>query len=94
MTRKLITVVLPFLVPFAVYGIYWWAAKRRQLAAAAGKPPSALESFPWTWLVTAGAGLAVLTVSLTVIFDRNDPSAEYHSPRLENGKIIPGRVGS
>lgn len=94
MTRQLLTIVLPFLVPFIAYGIYWWAAKRRQLAAAQGTPPSALESFPWTWLIAAGAGLAVLTLSLTVILGGNDPSEKYHSPRLEDGKIIPGRFGS
>ena len=94
MIRKLITVVLPFLVPFVAYWIYWWAAKRRQIAAAQGKPPSVLESFPWTWLVTAGTGLAIVTLSLTVILGGNDPSSQYHSPRLEDGKVVPGRFGS
>ncbi len=93
MIRKLLTIGLPFLAPFTVYLIYWWTLKRRQLAEAQGREIGPWEDFPWVWLSTAGAGLAALALVAVVFLGDNDPFAEYQTPRFEDGKIIPGRVG-
>tara|TARA_A100001037_G_scaffold41490_1_gene32581 strand:+ start:903 stop:1187 length:285 start_codon:yes stop_codon:yes gene_type:complete len=93
MIRKLLTVALPFLTPFVVYLIYWWTVRRRQLMEAQGRKVAPWEDFPWTWVVTAGAVLTAMTLIATTMLTGGDPSEAYHSPRLEDGKIVPGRIG-
>ena len=93
MIRKLLTVALPFLTPFVVYLIYWWTMRRRQLMEEQGRKVAPWEDFPWTWVVTAGAILTALALVSTTMLSGGDPLNEYHPPRYEDGKIVPGRVG-
>lgn len=93
MIRKLLTIVLPFLVPFVVYMIYWWTMRRRQLMEAQGRKVSPWEDFPWIWLLSAGCVLAILTLGAVALLSGGDPFAEYQTPRFEDGRIVPGRVG-
>lgn len=93
MIRKLLTIGLPFLAPFAVYMIYWWTVRRRQLIEAQGQPVGPWEDFPWAWLITLGAVLAAAALVATALFSGGDPFAAYQTPSFEDGKIVPGRIG-
>ncbi|NKB55913.1 MAG: hypothetical protein GKS00_06220 [Alphaproteobacteria bacterium] len=93
MIRKLLTIGLPFLSPFIVYLIWWWTTRRRALAEAEGRKVAPWEDMPWIWLISAGAALAATALIVTAVLSGGDPFAEYQTPRFEDGKIVPGRVG-
>ena len=93
MIRKLLTVALPFLTPFIVYLIYWWAVRRRQLSEAQGRKVSPWEDFPWAWTVTAGSALTALVLIAMATIPGDAPTEEYRTPRFEDGKIVPGTKG-
>lgn len=61
MIRKLLTVVLPLVLPFLIYGLYLVLAQRKARLAGEGKLPR-WQDAPWTWILVAGAVL--LAVSL------------------------------
>jgi hypothetical protein len=87
MPRVLLTIVLPLLLPTAVY-LLWVTALRptRQNHA------SLWSALPWVWL--AGAGIALLALVLfvvTVHFGRPQEGV-YVPPRWENGHIVPGHM--
>jgi hypothetical protein len=92
MIRKLITIGLPFVAPFMVYLIWWWATKRREMAAVDGRHLPSWQELPWTWLVMSGSVLLAASLILGVIFGSDPRDGVYTSPRLENGVIIPGRI--
>lgn len=92
MIRKLITIGLPFLAPFAVYWVWWWATKRRELAAADGRRLPSWQELPWGWLVVAGSSLLAVSLILGVLFGSDPRSGVYTSPRLEDGVVVPGRI--
>ena len=46
MIRKLITIGLPFVAPFIVYFVWWWATKRREMAAADGRHLPSWQELP------------------------------------------------
>lgn len=93
MIRKLITIILPLLTPFVVYYIWWWSTKRREMIEAQGGKVAPWEDLPWVWLITAGAGLVALSLIVTALLSGGDPFGDYVTPRMESGKIVPGRVG-
>jgi len=86
MLRVLLTIVLPLLLPTALYlfwattlrparneAIFWWA-------------------LPWLWL--AGAGVALLAIVLLIVTVHFGTPQEgiYVPPRWENGHIVPGHM--
>ena len=76
--------LLPFLLPFLLYGLYIWHAKR------AGK--SRAEATPWFWLPSAGFLLVILGFVIGGGFFA-EGTGSYTPARLEDGRIVPGRVG-
>ena len=56
MTRVLLHIVLPLLVPFALYLGWTWFAQMR--ARATGEPAPGLGEGPWFWFLGAGLLLA------------------------------------
>jgi hypothetical protein len=87
MLRVFATIVLPLVLPTAIY-LFW-------VGFAHGAPPAEeprWAAMPWVWLVGAGALLLgfVLFV-VTVGFGTSQPGT-YVPPRWENGRIIPGHI--
>jgi hypothetical protein len=93
MIRYLLTIGLPLAAPFVVYLIWWYFAKRRSLAEFEGRKPSAWEELPWTWLIIAGCGLMAITLIALATIGIEGVDHDYHPPHMENGKIVPGRMG-
>ena len=81
MLRVVFTIMLPLVLPTALY-LLWTGLVQR--------PGEGRRTLPWPWL--AGAGALLLVVVLFVVTDRSGTSRSgvYVPPRAENGRIIPG----
>ncbi len=90
MIRAFLTVVLPLVLPTALY-VLWVVSMRRAAAAGVGE---LLRGLPWLWLGIAGFALlaGVLVLVLSFGFGRSDDSAHYVPPHTVNGQIVPGHV--
>ena len=58
MLRKLLTVVLPFLLPFLIYWFYLMIQKRRAKRTG-DAPPEGWAAAPWGYILGAGVGLVI-----------------------------------
>jgi len=87
MIRVFFTIVLPLLLPTALY-LLWVAT----LGAPQDSGAVAWASLPWIWL--AGAGVLLLAIVLFVITVGFGTPQEgvYVAPRYVNGHIIPGHI--
>ena len=90
MIRKLLLYILPFVLPFVLYGLYTWIARLR--AAATGRPAVALEETPWLWLIAAGVGLFVVTLVAFSLLTGGDIAGTYVPPRMIDGEIAPAEI--
>jgi len=86
MLRVMISVVLPLVLPTALYGI-WALAFNRQ----GGTADATLRALPWAWLAVAGVGLAAI-VLVAVVQIGGLGEGIYVAPHVENGTIVPGHV--
>jgi hypothetical protein len=87
MPRVFLTIVLPLLLPTALY-LLWVST----FGAEPGIGAARWRAVPWLWL--AGAGVVLLAVVLFVVTVRFGSPQEgvYVPPRWEGGRIIPGHV--
>src|ERR1051326_1713109 len=86
MLRVLLTIVLPLLLPTALY-LAWIRTMQ-----GAERDATRWRALPWVWLV--GAGTLLLIVVLVIVnwpFGRSE-SGIYVPPRWENGRIVPGHI--
>jgi hypothetical protein len=85
MIRVLLTVVLPLLLPTALYLLWLLAAQRLPLAA-----PGPWRASPWL----VGIGLALVAAMLYFIGARvgGSPQGVYVPPRYIGGEVVPGHV--
>lgn len=83
MIRKLLLHVLPFLLPFVVYGFYVLMAKRAELRG------EVWRHAPWYWLTAVGLSLSILSFVLVALLA---PGGEgiYMPKRMVDGEIVPG----
>jgi Family of unknown function (DUF6111) len=88
MPRVLLTIVLPLILPTALY-LFWVTALRRPSSPGSEARWAAL---PWVWL--AGAGVALLAIVLFVVTVHFGVPQQgvYVPPRWQNGHIIPGHI--
>jgi Family of unknown function (DUF6111) len=87
MPRILLTIVLPLLLPTALY-LLWVITLR----PARESGTTLWMALPWLWL--AGAGVALLAVVMLVVTVHFGTPQEgvYVPPRWENGRMIPGHI--
>ncbi|HXP31711.1 MAG TPA: DUF6111 family protein [Stellaceae bacterium] len=86
MTRVVLTVIVPLLLPTAIY-LLWVVSVRRARPAAA----MTWQGLPWLWLVLAGIVLAAAALLVLVAFGRQG-GGTYVPPHVEDGRIVPGHV--
>jgi len=86
-TRVFLTIILPLVLPTALYDV-WMATVGR---ADGGASASAWRDPPWVWLAGAGIVLAAAVVVAIVQFGSNGEGT-YVPPHVENGVIVPGHV--
>jgi hypothetical protein len=89
MSRALLTVILPLLLPTVLYLLWAFAMRRAEV----GKLGDLLRGLPWLWLSAAGVVLLVGVLVLVALgFGRSADTAHYVPPRTVDGKVVPGHV--
>lgn len=85
MIRRALFDVLLFLLPFALYGLYWRFSP---------SPNTRGVAHPWSYLLISGL---VLVAASFVIWGVTEGSGErgiYVPAHLEEGRVVPGHVGA
>lgn len=85
--RIILTILVPLLLPIAIYGL--WLSWVRQRWHREGVTPYPIQ-IPWLWLLTAGVALMMIVIVVTFFDEGAAPNAVYVPPQLKNGEIIPG----
>jgi Family of unknown function (DUF6111) len=87
MLRVFLTIVLPLLLPTALY-LLWVST----FGAEHSRKTMRWSAVPWVWL--AGAGVVLLAIVLFVVTVHFGAPQEgvYVPPRWEGGRMIPGHM--
>ena len=89
MLRVLLTIVLPLLLPTALY-LLWIGTFGAESGIGAGW----WRAVPWIWLAGAGALLLAMVLFVVTVHFGSSQQGVYVPPRWEGGRIIPGHVES
>ncbi len=87
MIFKILKYAVPLLLPFILY--FLWAFVERRRRAAGGWEA---KDAPWTWLAIAGLALLIVSLVATGLLSGSEPGGTYVPPRVEDGRVVPGRV--
>lgn len=88
MIRVVLTIVLPLLLPTALYLLWLVSVGRAELAG----PASRRARLPWTWLIAAGVGLVALTLVVVSVGIGGRQEGTYVPPHTSGGQIVPGHI--
>jgi ABC-type Fe3+ transport system permease subunit len=88
MTRQFLTVILPFLLPFVVYGTYLTLARRKARLSGEGTLPRWQEG-PWLWIILCGVVLMVAVLVAVRLSSGVTPGTALEPPRLIDGQVEP-----
>ena len=89
MLRIFLTIVLPLLLPTALY-LLWVGT----FGAEPGIRAVSWRAVPWIWLAGAGAVLLAVVLFVVTVHFGSPQEGVYVPPRWEGGRIIPGHVES
>jgi len=90
MLRVVFTIVLPLLLPTALYLL--WLRFRPNAAAVGPEEGGGGPALPWFWLAVSGAVLlALVLLTISIHFGTATPGV-YVPPRWENGRVVPGHI--
>jgi len=98
MLRVILTIVLPLVLPTAVYLLWMrlthWSPGRSQGSEQGLErgEPVRWSALPWVWLAAAGALLLALVLFVVTVHFGNPQPGTYEPPRMENGRIVPGHI--
>ena len=87
MLRVFLTIVLPLLLPTALY-LLWVGT------FGAGRRGNAVRwtAVPWTWLAAAGVVLLAIVLFVVTVHFGAPQTGVYVPPRWEGGRIVPGHM--
>ena len=91
MLRVLLTIVVPLVLPTAIYLLWVRLASRRQ-SAEARPETSYWQAMPWIWLAGAGAVLLALVLFVVTVHFGSPQQGVYVPPRWEQGHVIPPHI--
>jgi hypothetical protein len=83
--RQVLQIVVPLLLPTALYFLYLVLSRRR---AGGGNAP---EVVPWVWLGVAGVVLLAVSLVAFALMGGAPPGSRYEPAKLIDGTIVPGR---
>lgn len=86
MIRIILTILLPLVLPAALYVA--WAAAARKFDMRGGDLPA----FPLAWLLAAGVALVAITLFVFDIHYGRSEQGVYVPPHTEDGRVVPGHV--
>ena len=95
MLRVFFTIVLPLVLPTALYLVWLRLARWSPRGTADGSQPDEpvrWTALPWVWLAAAGALLLALMLFVVSVHFGSSQPGTYVPPRWENGQIVPGHV--
>ena len=84
----LIKILLPLLLPTAVYLLYAVVVGRHQ----ADGTPIPWYRAPWIWLGIAGAVLALITMLAMALFEGSPAGSDYRPAQYRDGVMVPGAM--
>lgn len=87
MARLVLLNLLLLALPTALYTAYFYITQRSQAAGAID-----WKKMPLRTLLQAGFGLIALAMLVTAYTEGDDPGGTYIPARMQDGKLIPGRV--
>jgi len=87
MIRVFLTIVVPLMVPTALY-LLWITI----FAAPRERATGGWRSVPWLWLATAGVLSLVIVLFVVAVGFGTRQEGVYVAPRYVNGRIIPGHI--
>ena len=87
MLRVFLTVVLPLLLPTALYLI--WIAT---LGAPQEGGAIPWAGMPWLWLACAGAALLAIVLFVVTVHFGSQQEGVYVPPRWQGDQIVPGHL--
>ena len=90
MSRILLQVVVPILLPSALYAL-WLLAERRRVAVV-GAGARHWTDAPWLWLLALGVFFAGIITMALALFGGESIVGEYVPPQIQDGRIVPGHV--
>jgi len=83
MIRRIIFDVLLFLLPFALYGLYWRFSP---------SPNGRTTQHPWSYLLISGLVLVAASFVVLGVTEGSGQQGNYVPAHLENGHVVPGHV--
>lgn len=94
MSRIIVEIVIPLLLPTVVWLLWWVFRGRHQPPRSAGDAvqTSLLQHGPWFWLALIGLVLLAATFVSTALLSGYSPEGRFVAPRWENDRVVPGRV--
>lgn len=87
MVRVFLTIVLPLLLPTALY-LLWVAT----LGSPHDGPASGWTAMPWIWLAGAGAALLAIVLFVVTVHFGSPQQGVYVPPRWQGDRIVPGHI--
>jgi len=84
MIRRLLIDLFLFLLPFALYGLYW-----RFIGKAAAKDEA--KAHPWILLTASGLVLVILSFVWWALTEGASPEGVYVPAHVEDGVVVPGQ---
>jgi len=87
MLRVVLTIVLPLLLPTALY-LLWITTLRSAREGGVIR----WTAVPWIWLAGAGAVLLAIVLLVVTVHFGSSQEGVYVPPRWESDRIIPGHI--
>ena len=84
MTRIVLTIAVPLILPSVLY-LLWFRATGRVAV-------NGIATLPWSWLIVTGVVLTALTLVVVSVHYGNSPQGSYVPPRVEGDRVVPGHV--
>jgi Family of unknown function (DUF6111) len=84
MIRPVLTELLLFLVPFAIYAAFLWATRAGVLHPDSWRLPTLI------WLTASALALVVVSFVVLAQFGGAPPRSTYVPAHMEDGKLVPG----
>lgn len=91
MLRVFFTIVVPLLLPTALYLVWVRVAHWSPRGSERGETAS-WAALPWLWLAATGALLLALVLFVVTVHYGTSQPGTYVPPRWENGRIVPGHI--
>lgn len=88
MSRILLQILLPLLLPTIAFFLWAWLAPRLGIDTRS----NVLQDTPWFWLIIAGVLLMAVGLTATALTQGAAPGSQIIQPRLENGRVVPAEI--